>query len=96
LPGDGAALGVFEEISIETTRLDLQAGDRLVLYTDGLTDVLSPREERFELPRLIELIQLHAGLPAGQLCGMVFDNLAEFQGGSEQYDDMTMLILEVH
>ena len=96
LPGDGVALGVFEDISIETTRLDLQSGDRLVLYTDGLTDVLSPSEERYELQRLKELFQAYASLPADQLCSLVFDSLAEYQGGIEQYDDMTMLILEVH
>lgn len=96
LPGDGVALGVFEDISMETTRLDLQSGDRLVLYTDGLTDVLSPSEERYELQRLKELFQAYASLPADQLCSLVFDSLAEYQGGIEQYDDMTMLILEVH
>lgn len=70
-------------------------GDRLVLYTDGLTDVLAPDERLFDLGQLESLLQSHAALLPSGLCTATFSDLAAYQGSAEQFDDMTMLVVGV-
>ncbi len=97
LGGQGTALGLFESSFLRLTeeQVDLAPGDRLVLYTDGLTDVLSPEGKPFERQALKDLLCACAALPLNLLCSAVFARLTAYQGSAEQYDDMTMLVLEV-
>jgi sigma-B regulation protein RsbU (phosphoserine phosphatase) len=97
LGGRGAILGVMEEDELELSeeRLDLSKGDRLVLYTDGMCDVLNPQGEFFELHRLQGLLRYRADLPLQELCAAVFAELHGYQGNAEQFDDMTLLVVEV-
>lgn len=97
LHGRGMALGLMptraEFFSEET--ITLLPGDRLVLYTDGLSDVLSPDQEFYSRERLSDLLQSHASLPLEQLCPTVFADLHTFRAGAPQFDDMTMLVVDV-
>ena len=97
LHGKGMALGLMptraERYSEETVAL--QPGDRLILYTDGLSDVLSPDGEFFSRERLGDLLQSHAALPLHELCQATFADLHAFRDTAPQFDDMTMLALEV-
>jgi sigma-B regulation protein RsbU (phosphoserine phosphatase) len=97
LGGEGAFLGLMEETHLTLTeeRIDLASGDRLVLYTDGLADSQSSDSRAFGLERLVDLLQVHSGLSPDELCTTVFTDLAAYQGSAEQYDDMTMVVLEV-
>jgi serine phosphatase RsbU (regulator of sigma subunit) len=97
LDGPGVALGLLasDALSLAEVELQLEPRDRLVLYSDGLTDALSPSGEMYERHRLRALLQQSAGLPLDDLCRTVFDDLAAHQGLAEQYDDMTLLILGV-
>jgi len=85
----GNLLGLSEE------RIDLAPGDRLVLYTDGLVDSLSPEGESFGEDRLKDFLAVHGDLPPRELCDAAFAELVAFQGGAEQYDDMAVLTTEV-
>jgi len=98
LGGEGAFLGYLldtDELRLSEEQVDLAPGDRLVLYTDGLVDALSPDGHPFGLGRLVPLFQSYASLSADELCAAVFADLATYQGTAEQYDDMTMLVIEV-
>ncbi len=97
LGGRGAALGILDSAELEMTEewVDLAAGDRLVLYTDGLTDALNVAGELYQRERLAALVQSAGHLPAELLCEVIFASLMEFQEGAEQYDDMTLLVVEV-
>ena len=98
LAGEGAFLGLMEDIDLTLTeeQIDLAPGDRLVLYTDGLTDAQSSDGRGFGRSRLVELLQARGDLPPGELCTTVFADLAAYQGDAEQYDDMTMVVVEVN
>jgi phosphoserine phosphatase RsbU/P len=52
----GGVLGLFSEWSYEQTQLKLESGDRLVLYTDGITEVESPHDEEFGMERVKEIV----------------------------------------
>ncbi|GAB4460308.1 MAG: hypothetical protein Kow00120_28050 [Anaerolineae bacterium] len=97
LGGRGVALGLFDREALTMTEeeLDLEAGDRLVLYTDGLTDALALDGGRFDRVRLKALLQTAAGQGTDALCAAVFSVLGRYQAGAEQYDDMTLLVMGV-
>jgi serine phosphatase RsbU (regulator of sigma subunit) len=97
LDGPGVALGLLNSaaLGLVESELPLEPGDKLVLYSDGLTDALSAEGEMYERHRLRAFLQQSAGLPLDALCQAVFDALAEHQGAAEQYDDMTLLIVGV-
>jgi serine phosphatase RsbU (regulator of sigma subunit) len=97
LQGEGTVLGVLGsgQLRLSEEQIVLAPGDRLVLFTDGLTDVVAPDERMFDLERLKALLQSCAGVPAEELCRAVFERLGAFRGAAEQYDDMTMLVMQV-
>lgn len=75
----------------------LEPGDRLLLYTDGVTDTRSPDGQPFGLDRLVELVtrQLAAGLPAPETMRRVLHAMIDHQSG-ELEDDATLLLVEWH
>lgn len=86
---DSAVLGLTEE------HVHLQPGDRLTLFTDGLTDIRDAQEAMYGHQRLMQLFQSVAHSPADELCTAVFSELASFRSDAEQYDDMTLLVVQV-
>jgi serine phosphatase RsbU (regulator of sigma subunit) len=97
LGGEGTFLGFpdVDELHLSEESLDLCSGDRLVLYTDGLADVLAPNGRPFGFGRLENLLRSYTRLSAEELCATIFRDLAAYQGTAMQYDDMTILVVEV-
>jgi sigma-B regulation protein RsbU (phosphoserine phosphatase) len=97
LGGVGTVLGCFDSdgLQLSEEQITLAPRDRLVLYTDGLTDVLAPDGRRLELERLKLVLCAHAERDPADLCAATFADLADFQGDVAQYDDMTMLVIAV-
>jgi serine phosphatase RsbU (regulator of sigma subunit) len=97
LSGQGALLGLFEGDLLQLSEewIGLAAGDRLVLYTDGVVDSLSPAGEAFGEARLKAFLAAHGDQPPRELGDAVFAELTAFQGGAEQFDDMAVLVVEV-
>jgi serine phosphatase RsbU (regulator of sigma subunit) len=98
LAGEGTFLGYpdFDELHLSEEQTTLNPGDRLVLFTDGLVDLLSPEGRAFGLGRLKNTLNAHLHLTPDGLCAATFAELARFQADAEQYDDMTMLVVEVN
>ena len=92
----GTALGVVEDerFQLQEECVQLQPGDRLVLYSDGLVDVRSPAEERFGRERLVALWSGDVSTCSADFCARTFNALTSFQAGAEQADDMTLLVAE--
>jgi serine phosphatase RsbU (regulator of sigma subunit) len=97
LPGEGRFLGFWDQppLSLSEEQLTLQHGDRLVLYTDGLLDALNPADDAFGRERLVQLLHHSAHRSPAEICEETFSALALFQGNTEQFDDMAMLVVGV-
>ncbi len=97
LDGHGIVLGLFEpgifELSQET--LAVRRGDKLVLYTDGLADVVEPGGEMLGAERLAALIGERAADPPEALCSGLLDDLAALRRGEAQFDDMALLVVGI-
>jgi ribosomal-protein-alanine N-acetyltransferase len=97
LKGEGVFLGFVgtEHLHLSEETLWLNPGDRLLLYTDGLIDTTSQEGQRFDRTGLHALIKEVSHLSAQELCAAIFDRLSAYQGSAEQFDDMTLLAVEV-
>jgi sigma-B regulation protein RsbU (phosphoserine phosphatase) len=90
----GGVLGVFEQHTYEQGGVELFAGDRLVLFTDGLTEAGNPDGEEFGEERLLRLLTENRARPADELQRKIMDAVSEF-GGEDFQDDATLIVLAV-
>jgi serine phosphatase RsbU (regulator of sigma subunit) len=89
----GPALGFMEELPYKEETVDLKVGQILFLYTDGVTEAMSPGNELFGLDRLQELLKRKHNFKLDRLCSDIEISLSEFQE-DQQFDDITMLALK--
>jgi phosphoserine phosphatase RsbU/P len=88
----GAVLGVFPDGVYEQGEVALREGDRLVFYTDGITDVTNASDEEFGEPRLVDLIVENRACSAPALQARLADAVANFSNDRLQ-DDATLIVL---
>lgn len=90
----GGVLGVFETQNFDLGTVDLSPGDRLVLFTDGVTEASNREDEEFGEQRLLALLEKHRALPAGAIKEKIAAAISEFSGG-HLTDDATLLVVGV-
>jgi sigma-B regulation protein RsbU (phosphoserine phosphatase) len=90
----GIPIGVLPDAAYEvgTTRLD--AGDWLVIFTDGVVEAVNASGEEYDEPRLIEVVNRWCGTPPAELLRGLLAELDAFVGNTPQHDDMTCLLLK--
>lgn len=93
LPAPGMAIGLMEGAIYKAQSLRLSPGDRLFLYTDGVTEAFSASRELFGEERLEKLLEEKAALPLDGWLGAVLEAVDRFAEGAEQSDDITCLAL---
>jgi sigma-B regulation protein RsbU (phosphoserine phosphatase) len=85
-------MGLFEAWQCEIAEVQLAPGDTLVLYTDGVTEATNVEGKEFGESHLLDTLKSHAHLPVGPLLQAVVAAVQQFGGGSEQQDDITLVI----
>ena len=90
----GTPLGIFPDRKYEDTGLQLESGDRLVLYTDGLTEAMNSDEQEFGELRLLELGSRSIALSASEMLAAIKKEAVSFCNGSFQ-DDFTLVVVAV-
>ncbi len=93
LPIHGTALGVLEDARLQQFEAQLEPGDTLVLYTDGITEGLSAEGEMFGRDRLRAALVAAQGRSAEAVKQEVLDRHARFTHGTAPSDDVTLLVL---
>ena len=83
-------IGIFKGQAFESSRVEFSRGDIAVLLTDGLTEVISEREEEFGLERIKQLIATHSAQPLKVICEMLMSEARKF---GKQADDQSVLLV---
>jgi phosphoserine phosphatase RsbU/P len=89
----GPVLGVMSGAEFPTHTLQLRPGDRLVLYTDGLTEACNAAGEAYGTRRLAAELESHGGSAPVELVERLCRSVAAFTGATAQADDITVSVL---
>ena len=90
-PAD-AVLGPFHSWDYTDARIEFRTGDRLLLFTDGVTELRNSTADEFGVERLIDLLVAHREFDAEALRDLIVNAVVDFSGGEFQ-DDATLLVL---
>lgn len=92
----GVVAGVLDNIEpyLEENILTFNKGDKVLLYTDGVTEAHNPQEELYGLSRLKESFQKQGHFPIKEVIHNVYGDIKAFISSREQYDDITLVGLE--
>lgn len=94
LDAGGIPLGIYSEAQYEERCTRLNAGDVLVIYSDGVTETADAGGEEFGIERLRETIIANMDLTAAALRDRIESALTKFAGGTRTADDVTLIIVK--
>ena len=89
----GVAAGVVPDLHYGSSTVSLSPGDTVVLYTDGVTEAMSPADEEFGVERLCRVFAEGPFPDAQQANTAIFQAVSEFAADAPQFDDITCLTL---
>lgn len=92
LTNTGMALGFFDGVRFEQRSVQLQAGDFVLLYTDGVTEAMDAQRREFGEDRLMRLLREHGQVGVEDLAAALDRALIEHAGASAPNDDITFVI----
>ncbi len=95
LNAKGMPLGWFREYKIEEKEFQLLSGDRLILFTDGITECIDMDENMFGEDSFREFISANRNFRAENFCENLLGHLFEFSGKKTFEDDLTLVVFDV-
>ncbi len=95
LDTEGHVIGAFEEGVFGEGEVVLAAGDRLVLFTDGVNECFNPAGEPYGSQWLREAVRRHHRLPPGELAETIGREITEWMGGERLRDDVALMVVTV-
>lgn len=93
LRSNGVPLGLLPGARYAEGVLTMEAGDTLLVYTDGITEALDPDDEEFGEGRLVEAAQRSRGLGLREMASAIERELDTFTRGVPYHDDRTLVIV---
>jgi serine phosphatase RsbU (regulator of sigma subunit) len=94
LASGGLPLGIKPDADYREGRTQLQPGDVLVIYSDGVTEAVSPSGEEFGPTRLYEVVQRNVEASAAGIRDRIESSLTKFAQGTSAADDITLVIVK--
>lgn len=89
----GPVLGLMERAPFEQETLQLEPGDTVVLFSDGVSEALSAAGEEFGEDRIRQVAEAHAADPVAALVDRLVDAVGQFATGTSQHDDVTVMVV---
>jgi len=89
----GMPLGIDEDATWSLESIQIEPGDVLLLYTDGIPDAQNSAGEFFQERKLLEVAQREPGSSAGEIQAAILQAVQDFVGDAPQFDDITLLVL---
>lgn len=94
LDGPGLALGLFPMRTYKELSFQLNPGDVLALYSDGVSEAQDLQDDEFGTDRLTECMRMMRDEPASAIVEHVFQSIDAFAGEAPQFDDITLMIVK--
>ena len=92
----GLLLGVMTGLPYERGSIELAAEDLVVMFTDGVTEAMSPEMEEYEEDRLEASLRRHAHLPSQTILNNIVSDIEVFtEHTAVRYDDMTLIVAKI-
>jgi sigma-B regulation protein RsbU (phosphoserine phosphatase) len=95
LEAGGPPVGLFAKSAYQSSWLELQGGDLLVLFTDGISEAMNTADEEWGEDRLLESIKKSHEDTPNEMVDAIFQAADEFTLDAPQHDDMTIVTLRV-
>lgn len=92
---DGLPLGLEANTNYGHKRFQVETGDYLVLFTDGLNEARNREGEEFTSNRLLSIIKRNATMEPKALTSEILDSLNTFTEGMDQHDDQTLMLMKI-
>ncbi|MCP4164959.1 MAG: PP2C family protein-serine/threonine phosphatase [Chloroflexi bacterium] len=89
----GIPLGVFEDMAWEQKRASMHSGDRLLIYSDGVTEAQNLHDELFAEGRLLAAGRVKQRGSAKEIEVGIIASIRDFVGEAPQYDDITLMVV---
>jgi sigma-B regulation protein RsbU (phosphoserine phosphatase) len=93
-PASSLPVGLIPEAEFSSAEVELEAGDTLVLFSDGITEAMDPEEAQFGASRLKEILDGHVNSPVEELQRVILGAVESFTRGARQADDLTLLLVK--
>jgi serine phosphatase RsbU (regulator of sigma subunit) len=93
LPATGMVLGIVPEATFDARSTVIGRGERLFLYTDGITEAFDPQDREYGEEKLLAWLVGHAALTPPELIEGVREDVLAFCGSARPRDDMTMMVV---
>jgi sigma-B regulation protein RsbU (phosphoserine phosphatase) len=94
LPRGDMAMGLLPSATFAEQSADLQPGDMLVVYSDGVTEAMNEHGAFFGDDRFLALLPALAGLPPADAGARILGEVAQFVGDAKPHDDLSLVILK--
>ncbi|MGB9512176.1 MAG: SpoIIE family protein phosphatase [Candidatus Acidiferrum sp.] len=89
----GVPLGMFCTTNFPVCEVTLAPGDKLLLYTDGFTEIFNAAGDEYGVGRVQSLAHKHASVEPTALLGACLEEIRNFSATSKQGDDLTLMVL---
>ena len=90
----GMPIGIDEDATWSEVSIQVEPGDTLILYTDGITDAQNSEGEFYSERRIIDLIHQQPDSSAQEIQTTLLNAVQQFSDGAPQFDDITLLVLK--
>ncbi len=91
---DGVPIGIMDDVDYKMARVNLNPGDIIVTFTDGITEMRNEKKEEYGFSRLQKMLIEHHEKDAGELVETIVQDVEEFRGEVPPHDDTTILIFK--
>ncbi len=93
LSAGGLALGCLESFPFEESRTELAPGDRLIVFSDGVSEAVNADDEEFGEERIAAVAVAEPGATAAELIEKILQAVGRHAAGRAQHDDMTLVVI---
>jgi serine phosphatase RsbU (regulator of sigma subunit)/CHASE2 domain-containing sensor protein len=91
--GDTFPLGILDDVNYEETQLQMEPGDKVVYYTDGIVEAMNKHEDMYGFERLQEVVKSSPADTAEALMNDIISDVSDFTGAAPQHDDLTIIVV---